>query len=184
VGRDIDDTCAILTLCASPELELVGVVTCGGDSENRAKIVRGWLRRLGIQDDACPVGVGSDLNGLSEEVCRCVVTKNLFSASQDLAEDFHFWEGGGHDLILNMALKYGKSLSIIAIGPLRALRDAVLADRADVLNGIGGFFFQGNAKISDEGLLTPDPIAYNISVGTRARRRGFTGAGGGGGELE
>ncbi len=39
LGRDIDDTCALLALCSSPELELVGVVTCGGNSEARAKVL-------------------------------------------------------------------------------------------------------------------------------------------------
>jgi hypothetical protein len=46
LGRDIDDTCALLALCASPELELVGVVTCGGNSEARAKVLPSFIYHL------------------------------------------------------------------------------------------------------------------------------------------
>ncbi len=126
-------------------------------------MIRGWLRRLGIGDESCPVGVGNDPDGLSEEMCRCMVPENLFPANHD--GNYHFFEGGGHGLILNMASKYRQSLSIIAIGPLRALMDAVMDDETGVLQQIGGFFFQGSAQISDEGVLTADPIAYNVRVG-------------------
>jgi hypothetical protein len=126
-------------------------------------VIRGWLRRLGIDDESCPVGVGNDPDGLSEEMCRCMVPENLFPANHD--GNYHLFEGGGHGLILNMASKYRQSLSIIAIGPLRALMDAVMADDTGVLQQIGGFFFQGSAQISDDGVLTADPIAYNVRVG-------------------
>ena len=46
LGRDIDDTCALLALCASPELELVGVVTCGGNSVARAKVLPCFIYHL------------------------------------------------------------------------------------------------------------------------------------------
>jgi len=57
-GRDIDDTLALLgmmALHAAKTIRLVGVIGTGGAGIERARVVRGWLRRFGIPDAEIPV---------------------------------------------------------------------------------------------------------------------------------
>ena len=54
IGRDVDDTLAILALggyaLSSPDVEIAGVVATGGAGTTRARVVRFWLRRMGFPD--------------------------------------------------------------------------------------------------------------------------------------
>lgn len=61
-GTDVDGTlalCALKGLMQQQQVPLAGVVTSGGQLETRARIARGWLRRLGIADKMVSVAPGS-----------------------------------------------------------------------------------------------------------------------------
>ena len=55
IGADMDDTLALLALVGSRVLRLVAVVTCVNDGRRRGTVARGWLRALGVRDEAVPI---------------------------------------------------------------------------------------------------------------------------------
>src|SRR5438094_9994513 len=56
IGDDIDDTFALATILASPELELRGVTTVGEDSHKRAQMACRFLTAVG--SPKIPVAAG------------------------------------------------------------------------------------------------------------------------------
>ena len=53
IGRDTDGPLALIALANNPRIELAGIITTGGNTVNRARTARYWLRMCGIQDEDC-----------------------------------------------------------------------------------------------------------------------------------
>lgn len=64
IGTDIDDTWALLQLLACPELDLKLIVTTGGDTEYRARLVAKLLEAAGRTD--IPIALGVKGEGYAE----------------------------------------------------------------------------------------------------------------------
>lgn len=71
IGRHVDDTLALLALAqyqAEGRIRLAGVVTTGGKAEDRARLARFWLRKLGMRDIDVQVAACSAA-GEEKDVC-------------------------------------------------------------------------------------------------------------------
>ena len=56
IGRDPDDIIALLAVFAYPHIEVVAIVTTGGNTENRAILTRHWLRKMNVNENVKIVG--------------------------------------------------------------------------------------------------------------------------------
>jgi inosine-uridine nucleoside N-ribohydrolase len=183
IGRDIDDTlalCALNGLMKQKKMQLVGVVTSGGNGVLRAQVVRGWLRRFGLLDEDVPVAACTKKVGQDE----CFVPKG----TPLTAEEASLYEGVGNDkstlmvgaaaanLILEITQKYSGQLEIIAIAPLTPLAEAIRKDGTNSLKliqeGIKMLHIQGQCKVKGNKIL-PDFAAYNLREDKDAARLVF-----------
>lgn len=161
IGSDVDDTVALLALCGSEALELVGVVTSHGSTRQRAAVARGWLRKLHVPDSRVPVAAHAD-----GETRPCVVPGG--SPAPDAAALF---PGPAEQLILRLARKHRGNLVIVGIGPLGPLASALRQDWGYALKRVAGIYLQGNAIVEGQGAtarLRADAKAFNFREGMDA----------------
>ena len=119
IGDDVDDAFALALAVKSPELEILGVTTTFGDTETRAKIVDRFLGEVGRAD--IPVMAG-----------KATATKNPMSQRR-YAEGGRFAEsshGDAADFILEQIRKHPGEITLIAIGPLMNVGEAIDKDAA------------------------------------------------------
>lgn len=117
IGDDFDDIVTLAAAVASPECDILGVTTVGGDTPLRARLTRRFLAAAGRDD--MPVAIGS----------RRPV-KAVFSHRR--------WAEGGPPLsgdepeaagfILDAARAHPGEVTVLAIGPLSNLADALARD--------------------------------------------------------
>lgn len=167
IGRDIDDTLALLALHGYGRiLKLVGVVATGGAGRQRAAIATGWLRRLGYHGNVPPVAA-CDGKGNTE----CVIPRFAPSLS-----DAGLYNGTAADLIARLLRAYSKRLRIVVIAPFTPL--AALARRAGGLellrSNAHSLWIQGQF-VQDEssGQIVPNEEAYNIRIDLPSARYVF-----------
>lgn len=169
-GRDVDDIEAITYLAGSPNVEIVGVVATHMIPDRRAMIARAVLNGLG--KTGVPVGVGSIFTTGKED-------ENLLKYLREHTIRGRTYEGegliecfpDGVDLIEDLADHYGDKLKVAVLAPMTDLAKA--AERSpDVFRRIGGLFIQGQALV-DDGVLSPDPAAYNLAEDMEAATRVF-----------
>jgi inosine-uridine nucleoside N-ribohydrolase len=165
IGRDIDDTLALLALRGyeiQKKIEVVGVVTCSGSGKDRAKLLRLWMNGLGFRPEI-PLAVSEDTKfTLPVDSEKC-----LFPDGWDqLYVKPENSERKGGNLIVELARKHKKNLHILVIGPLTPLAMAVKYN-ADIVAKVAKIWIQGNAKTSNYQLI-PDDIGYNIKVDSEA----------------
>lgn len=190
IGRDIDDTLAMLALNGlrrSDKICIVGVVTCGGAAATRARVARGWLRRFGLVDDdvpvvACPppAAKGTGETGTPECHLPGLLTPALEQAAVRTGEE------DAADLILKLARVHAGELEIFALSPLTPLHRVL--DRkggARVLReGVRTLYIQGQYAVDGGGIgsgnggskggMVPDFASYNMREDKVAARRVFT----------
>uniref|UniRef100_A0A6T8I448 Inosine/uridine-preferring nucleoside hydrolase domain-containing protein n=1 Tax=Hemiselmis andersenii TaxID=464988 RepID=A0A6T8I448_HEMAN len=165
IGRDIDDTVALLALSTyekEGKVKLVGVIATGGVGEDRARLTRFWLRRLGYGDGDVPVAAclanGKDVCLMPEANpgVPTVEEANLFRGSSP--------ERAAPELCLALADMYKGRLEVIVIGPMSAIGDAVRSDEdaARMQRGVAKMHIQGQATVGADGRLAPDFIAFNL----------------------
>lgn len=162
IGRDIDDTVALIALANYQReglLRLVGVVATGGVGKHRAVLARDWLRKLGYEDKdvvlaACPHA--------GEETCFHI------RVPPGSVEQANLFEGGreGHeaDMIRSLATKHAGKLQIFATAPLSSLAKAIESEEGlgIVKRGLKTLHIQGQATVNANGLLEPDFRAFNL----------------------
>ena len=182
IGRDIDDTLAMLTLNGlrrQGKIEIVGVVTAGGAAATRARLVRGWLRRFGLMDEdvpvaACPspVSAGAEEPETPECYLPSALTPELEAAVVQRGED------AAADLILKLAREHAGALEIFALSPLTPLHRAL--DRKGgakaLLEGVRTLYIQGQyikREGDKHGRMEPDFESYNLRKDKEAARRVF-----------
>lgn len=160
VGKDIDDTVALATIVASDELTLVGVVTSGGNTTNRAKFARQLLRVLGVEDEQCDVIAGFEPEKPPNAQSRCYGqlpdTEGLPLAGVQDGDFIPAPRAAGHILDL---VKRHPGLTVVCLGPLTPLQQALESDDEGILKThIGSVYCQG-CDVDGR----PDPNSFNFS---------------------
>lgn len=119
VGDDIDDAFALALALRSPELEILGVTTCFGDTEARAKIADRLLGEAGHPE--IPVAAGTPTAEKGKLTQRRYGEGGYFAkASHPDAVTF----------LLEQIRKHPGEITLIAIGPLMNVGAAIDKDPA------------------------------------------------------
>jgi purine nucleosidase len=119
IGDDVDDAFALALAVRSPELQVLGVMTTFGDTEARAKIVDRFLGEVGRAE--IPVLAG-----------KATATKNPMSQRR-YGEGGHFAKASHADAVeflLEQIRKYPGEVTLVAIGPLMNVGEAIDKDLA------------------------------------------------------
>jgi len=119
VGDDIDDAFAIALALKSPELEVLGITTTFGDTETRARIVDRFLGENGRSDIPVLAGKKTPVKG-SISQARYADGGRFAKASHADAVDF----------LLAQIQKYPGEITLIGIGPLMNVGEAIDRDGA------------------------------------------------------
>lgn len=120
IGDDIDDAFALFSAVKSEKTELLGVTTVYYNVADRAREAKKLLVAAGRGDIPVYAGYG---NPLWEQVNT---TLHNCQYTQDLSDSAYDYENPGEgvygesavDFILDTVRKYGKDVTVIAIGPM------------------------------------------------------------------
>jgi inosine-uridine nucleoside N-ribohydrolase len=119
IGDDIDDAFALALALHSPELKILGVTTTFGETELRAKLADRFLGEAGRAD--IPVAVGSPTSTKNPMSQRRYAEGGIF------AKPSH---SNGVDFLLDEIRRYPNEITLIAIGPLVNVGQAIDKDPA------------------------------------------------------
>jgi inosine-uridine nucleoside N-ribohydrolase len=152
IGADIDDTLALLALLGS-SINLVGIVTTGNHQEVRASVCRNWLARFNVPDVPVLAGEG-DGEG------HCFIPDGFVQMGDPRATT----QVSAAAFILQCAQHYRSKLTVVAIGALSPLAEAIKLDRSsNYLRFLGGLFFQGSVEVNPiTGQMAPSALAFNV----------------------
>lgn len=136
IGDDIDDAFA-LDFALKKNLSLVCVTTVFRNTEERAKIAK---KMLALYGKNVPVyaGYGDTLAGgvpVNERLCQWTDDLDGYFPDGAVPED-------AVDAIVSAARRYGKELTVLALGPLTNLARAIGKDPG-AMAGIGGIVMMG-----------------------------------------
>jgi inosine-uridine nucleoside N-ribohydrolase len=162
IGSDIDDAFALALAVASPELDLRGVTTVGGDAEARAGIVCRFLGAVGRRE--VPVAWGRDPQpaGAVKEQARYRPRGRASRPVKEPASEF---------LYQRLKAEPGK-LTIIALGPLTNLA-RLLKEHPDCKPWIKRIIVMGGAvRVGYEG-KPPAVAEWNLKTDVQAARAVF-----------
>jgi len=119
IGDDVDDAFALALAVKSPELEILGVTTTFGDTETRARIVDRFLGEVGRTD--IPVMAGK------ATVTNNPMSQRRYAAGGRFRKNSH---GDAAEFILDQIRKHPGEITLIAIGPLINVGEAIAKDAA------------------------------------------------------
>ncbi|GAB3746722.1 nucleoside hydrolase [Spirosoma pomorum] len=167
LGDDIDDAYALALLCASPNLEVLGVTTCYGRTDDRAQLACQLLYDWGLE--AIPVAVGRDTRQMNERA-------NWY------ADQFHYAKNFTHkkpiqqpavDFIREQLRKYPGQVTVISVGPVQNMVDLIKRDpdALTLAKRIVAMF--GSFYIGYNGSPTPDK-EWNVFVDVSAAKQFVT----------
>jgi inosine-uridine nucleoside N-ribohydrolase len=141
IGDDIDDAYALALALKSPEIHLFGITTAFGDTELRARLVDRFLTAAEIRDVQDYVGLKTQAgnvftqaayarqsNPFSVDLCR-----RFFGTSPTAQDRFQTCEREHQDavgFILRSAQEHPGEITLIAIGPLFNVEEAIKRDPA------------------------------------------------------
>jgi inosine-uridine nucleoside N-ribohydrolase len=117
IGDDIDDAFALALALRSPELRILGITTAFGDTELRARLVDRYLHAVGREDIPVAAGVPTPHNN--------VFTQAAYA--QQWPEKKH---PDGVELLLSQIRAHPGEITLIAIGPLTNVQEAIKRDSA------------------------------------------------------
>lgn len=115
IGDDIDDAFALALLLKSPEVKLLGITTEYGDSELRARLLDRYLSAAGVA--GLPVAVG-----------RATPQSNKFTQAAYANREPDHAHPQAVDFLLQQIQAHPGEITLIAIGPLVNVQDAVARD--------------------------------------------------------
>lgn len=156
IGDDIDDALA-LYFAMRLGYDIIGITTCFGDTEKRARIAKKLLRLYGNGYENVPVyaGVKSDIS----------VGTYLCQYKSDLDADIYAPDGeNAVDFIIESCKKYGKDLAMLAIGPFTNIAAVIERDK-DIFNTVGRFIIMGGAyfkQYADWNVMCDIPAAAKM----------------------
>lgn len=117
IGDDIDDAFALALVLRSPEIKLLGITTAFGETELRARLVDRYLEAAGRTD--IPVAAG-----------RSTAHPNVFTQRAYAEREPSRKHGDAVDFLLGQIKAHPGEITLIAIGPLVNVEDAVKRDAA------------------------------------------------------
>ncbi len=122
IGDDIDDLFA-LYFALRQKMDIVGVTTVFKDTVQRAKMVKKLFNEFGCGYEKVPVyaGYGTPLNGFGgekEKLCQYTPEIESFYPDNNSEEE-------AVDFIIDACEKYGKQLTVVAIGPFTNIAKAI-----------------------------------------------------------
>ncbi len=165
IGDDIDDALALALALEEPELELIGVTTVFQNTDKRARIAKKMLSLWGSQ---VPVYAGISLGEgtvMSYWDQPCQYTSDLDAPEYAPGNDFR--QDGGQaavDFILESARKYGKDLTLVAVGPLSNVAAAIRQD-PQTMRGIRRVVLMGGCfhrQFAEWNILCDAPAAKTV----------------------
>lgn len=118
IGDDVDDAFALALALKSPELRVLGISTTFGEADVRAKIVDRFLGEVGRSDIPVMSGKPTGKTPLSQ---RPYTFENKFAKSS---------HADATDFLLEQIRKYPGEITLIAIGPLMNVGEAIDRDAA------------------------------------------------------
>jgi purine nucleosidase len=119
IGDDIDDAFALALALKSPELQVLGIETTFGDTETRARIVDRFLGEIGRSD--IPVLMGKPT------LAKTSMSQGRYSDGGHFAKASH---EDAADFLLAEIQKYPGEITLIGIGPLMNVGEAIDRDPA------------------------------------------------------
>jgi len=119
IGDDIDDAFALALAVKSPELQILGIETTFGDTETRARIVDRFLTEIGRSD--IPVLAGKRTSA------KTSMSQAAYSSGAHFAKSTH---DDAADFLLAEIRKYPGEITLIGIGPLMNVGEAIDRDPA------------------------------------------------------
>lgn len=137
---DIDDALALAFALKSKDIEIVGITTTYMDTVFRAKAVKKFLSAFGQKDIPVYAGYGQTDGGFNFHPL------DIKAVYDGLYEDFSVNENpeDAVDFIIDCAKKYGKDLTIVAIGPFKNIA-RVIEKAPGVLDGVDKVVIMGGA---------------------------------------
>jgi inosine-uridine nucleoside N-ribohydrolase len=161
LGDDIDDAYALALLCASPELEVLGITTCYGRTDDRARLACQLLYDWGL--DTIPVAVGRDTRTMNE---RANWYANQFYYAKGVARKTPIQQSAV-EFIQDKLHQYPGQVTIISVGPVQNMADllkrepGVLSLAKRVVAMFGSFYvgYNGSPTPSAEWNVFVDPSA-------------------------
>ena len=117
IGDDIDDAFALALALRSPELKILGVTTAYGDTELRARLVGRYLAAVGRGDIPVAAGVAT-------------AHDNVFTQAAYARREPELVHADGVAFLLDQIQKHPGEITLIAIGPLFNVEEAIERDPA------------------------------------------------------
>jgi len=156
IGDDIDDAFAVALALRSPELQILGVTTTFGDTQLRAQLAERLLTTAGRPDIPVAAGAPTHVN-------------NTFT-QRAYAEGGHFDRAahpGAVDFVLEQIRRYPNQITLIGIGPLVNVGDAIDKDPATFRKLkrvviMGGSIYRGYDDYVGYGPPVPPSAEWNI----------------------
>lgn len=118
IGDDVDDAFALALAVKSPELQVLGVMTAFGDTQGRAKIVDRFLGEVGRAEIPVLAGRAAPTTPMSQR---------RYGESGQFTRNSH---GDAVGFLLDQIRKNPGEITLVAIGPLMNLGDALDRDAA------------------------------------------------------
>jgi purine nucleosidase len=115
IGDDIDDAFALALVLRSPEIRLLGITTAFGDTELRARLVDRYLAAVGRKDIAVLAGKPTPHDN--------VFTQKAYAEREPARQ-----HGDGVEFLLNQIKAHPGQVTLIAIGPLSNVGEAIRRD--------------------------------------------------------
>jgi len=123
LGDDIDDAYALSLLLASKDVDLLGITTTFGRTEDRAVLACKLLYEMGL-DQKIPVFAGRNTSQVSER-------NNWYADQYYYSEGFTLAKAQPRpaaDFIIETLRKHPNQITLIAVGPLTNLADVLAKD--------------------------------------------------------
>lgn len=139
IGTAADDAFALGLVAASPELELVGVTTCGADASDRAWLACRFLTQVGIK--SMPVAIGANpqpAGSLDEQIQYRRHPAALYNRTLKPTKE------SAVEMMAKAIRARPNELTIVCLGPLTNIA-RLLKDHPDLKGGIKRLVVMGGS---------------------------------------
>jgi inosine-uridine nucleoside N-ribohydrolase len=166
IGDDVDDAFALALAVRSPEVQILGVTTTFGETEARAKIVDRFLGEVGRSD--IPVFAGT------AKPIKTSMSQRRYGEVGKFIKSSH---PGAVDFLLEEIRKSPGEITLVAIGPLTNLgeaidRDATVFRKLKRVMIMGGSIRRGYGDLGYNDSVPPMP-EWNILNDVSAAQKVF-----------
>ncbi len=160
LAGDIDDAFAHALVQASPEFEILGITLCDGPTERRARVSCRMLYEAG--QEGIPVAVGRATRPEDRQP-RQLIWGDGFEALKPVKES-------AADFIVRTLRKYPGQVTIISVGPVTNLGDAIDRDPAAFRMAKAVYAMFGSFYMGYDGGPVPDP-EWNVRCDVPAAKK-------------